>query len=110
MQSKYEIVFGIEKCVKLIIISGKRQLTEEIELPNQERIRRKKGNLQILAADTIKLVEMKEKKIKREYLRKTRGILKIKQYSINLIKEINTLAFPLVIYSGPFLKWTREED
>ena len=27
----------------------------------------------------------------------------------NLIKEINTWAVPLVRYSGPFLKWTRDE-
>ena len=31
--------FGIEKCVKLIMKSGKIQTTEGIELPNQERIR-----------------------------------------------------------------------
>ena len=27
----------------------------------------------------------------------------------NLIKRINTWAVPLVKYSGPFLKWTRDE-
>ena len=27
----------------------------------------------------------------------------------NLIKGINTWAVPLVRYSGPFLKWTRDE-
>ena len=31
--------FGIEKCVMLIKKSGKRQIMEEIELTNQERIR-----------------------------------------------------------------------
>ena len=33
----------------------------------------------------------------------------IKLSSRNLIKGINTWAVPLVRYSGPFLKWTREE-
>ena len=38
-----------------------------------------------------------------------RKLLKTKLYSRNLIKGINTWAVPLVRYSGPFLKWTREE-
>ena len=32
--------FGLEKCAMLIMKKGKRQVTEGIELPNQERIRR----------------------------------------------------------------------
>ena len=51
---------------------------------------------------------MKEK-TKKEYFRRTRKLLKTKLCSRNLIKGINTRAIPLVIYSGPFLKWTREE-
>ncbi len=46
--------------------SGKRHLTDGMELPNQDKIRtlREKGiykYLSILKADTIKQVEMKEK-------------------------------------------------
>ena len=51
---------------------------------------------------------MKEK-IKKEYLRRTRKLLKIKLYSRILIKRINTRAVPLVRYLGPFLKGLREE-
>ena len=40
---------------------------------------------------------------------KIRKLLKTKLSSRNLIKGINTWAVPLVRYSGPFLKWTREE-
>ena len=42
--------FGIEKCATLIMKSGKRHMTERIELPNQEKIRTlgEKGNRQIL--------------------------------------------------------------
>ena len=47
--------------------------------------------------------------IRKEYLRRTRKLLKIKLSSWNLIKGINTWAVPLIIYSGPFLKWTRVE-
>ena len=64
--------------------------------------------LGILEVDIIKQVEMKEK-IKKEYLRRTRKLLKTKLSSRNLIKGINTWAVPLVTYLGPFLKWTREE-
>ena len=62
----------------------------------------------ILEADTIKQTEMKEK-VKKEYLRRTRKLLETKLYSRNLIKGINTWAVPIIRYSGPFLKWTREE-
>ena len=34
-----EVEFGIEKCIMLIITSGKQQMMERIELPNQEIIR-----------------------------------------------------------------------
>ena len=58
--------FGIEKCTMQVMKSGKRYLTDGMELPNQDKIRtlRKKETykyLSILEADTIKQVEMKEK-------------------------------------------------
>ena len=61
------IEFGMEKCATLIMRSGKRRMTEGIKLPNQEKIRmpgKKKTckYLEILEADTIEQVEMKEKK------------------------------------------------
>ena len=73
--------FDLEKCRMFIIKRGKRGTTEEIELPNQERIRmvgKKKENckyLELLGADTIKQAEMKEK-IGKEYIRRTRELLK----------------------------------
>ena len=105
--------FGIEKCVLLVMKSGKRHLTDGIELPKQDKVRTLAENetykyLGILEADTIKQVEMKNK-IQKEYFRRTRKLLETKLNSRNLIKGINTWAVPLVRYSGPFLKWTREE-
>ena len=58
--------------------------------------------------DTIKQAEMKEK-IQKEYLRRTRKLLEIKQYNRNLIKGINPWAVSLIRSSRPYLKWTREE-
>ena len=40
---------------------------------------------------------------------RTRKLFETKLTSPNLIKGINTWAVPLVRYSGPFLKWTRDE-
>ena len=103
-----EMEFGIEKCAMLVMKSGKRHMTDGMELPNHDKIRTHRENetfkyLGILAADTIKQVEMKNK-IRKEYFRRTRKLLETKLSSGNLIKGINTWAVPLVRYSGPFLK------
>ena len=105
--------FGTEKCAMLVMKIGKRHLTDEMKLPNQDKIRTLTENetyeyLDILEADTIKQVEMKNK-ISKEYLRRTSKLLETKLSSRNLIKGINTWAVPLIRYSGPFLKWTRDE-
>ena len=105
--------FSIEKCAVLVMKSGKRQLTDGMELPNKDKIKTLAENetykyLGILEADTIKQAEMKEK-IHKEYLRRTRKLLETKLNSRNFIKGINNWAVPLVRYSGPFLKWTRDE-
>ena len=94
----------------LVMKSGKRHITDGMELPNQDKIRTLGEKetykyLGILEADTIKQVEMKDK-IQTEYLRRTRKLLETKISSRNRIKGINTRAVPLVRYSGPFLKWT----
>ena len=105
--------FGKEKCVKHVMKSGKRHMTDGMELPNHDRIRTLEENetykyLGILEADTIKQVQMKDT-IRKEYLKITRKLLETKLFSRNLIKGINTWALPFVRYSGPFLKWTREK-
>ena len=105
--------FGIEKCAMLVMKSGKRHMTDGMELLNQDKIRALGEKetykyLGILKADSIKQVEMKDK-IQKEYLRRTRKLLETKLSCRNLIKGINTLAVPLVRYSGSFLEWTREE-
>ena len=61
--------FGIEKCVRLIMRSRKRQLSEGKQQPNQEKIRAlaKKETykyLGILEAYIIEKMEMKEKNLK----------------------------------------------
>ncbi len=85
---------SIEKCAMLVMKSGKLQLTDEMELPNQDKIKTLAENetykyLGILEADAIKQVEMNDK-IQKEYLSRTRKLLEIKLFSRNLIKGINT--------------------
>ena len=80
---------------------------------NQDKMRTLGENeiykyLGILEADTIKQVEMKDK-IQKEYIRRARKLLETKLSCKNLIKGINAWAVLLIRYSGPFLKWTREE-
>ena len=84
-----------------------------LEQPNRDKIRMLGKNesykyLGILEVDTTKQVEMKDK-IQKEYFRRTWKLLEAKLSDRNLIKEINTWVVPLVRYSGPFLKWTRNE-
>ena len=57
--------FGIEKCAMLVMKSGKRHLTDGMELPNKDKIKTLAENepykyLGILEADTIRQAEMKE--------------------------------------------------
>ena len=83
--------FGIEKCALLEMKSGKRPRSDGMEQPNQDKIRTLAENetlkyLEILEADTIKQVKMKDK-IQKEYLRRTRKLLETKLSSRNLIKE-----------------------
>ena len=57
---------GIEKCAMLVMKSGKRYLTDGMELPNHDKIRTLGEKetykyLGILEADTNKQVEMKDK-------------------------------------------------
>ena len=105
--------FGIEKCAMLVKKSGKRHLTDGMELPNQDKIRTLGEReiykyLGILERDTIKQVEMKEK-IKKEFLKRTRELLKKHYVAETLSREKNCWTVSLVRYSGPFLKWTWEQ-
>ena len=90
--------FGIEKCAMLVMKSGKRHMTDRIELPMKDRIRTLEEKetykyLGILEADTIEQVQMKDT-IRKEYLRRTRKLLEKRLSSRNLIKGINTWAVP----------------
>ena len=58
--------FGRERCSMPVMKSGKRHLTDGMELPNQNRIERSKTYKywDILEADSIKQLEMKKKTLR----------------------------------------------
>ena len=76
------------------MIKGKRQITEGIELPKQEKIKMlgEKETFKYLGISEVGTIkkEMKEK-IKQEYFGRTRKLLETKLYSTNF-KGINTWA------------------
>ena len=105
--------FGIEKRDRLVMKSGKRHITDGMELPNHNKIRTLGENetykyLGILEAGTIKQVQMKDE-IRKEYLKRTRKLLETKLSSRKVVKVINTWVMPHIKYSEPFLKWIRDE-
>ena len=68
---------------------------------------KKYKNIGFLEKDTIKQEDTKEKN-RKEYFRWTRKLPETELYSKNLVKGMNIRIVPFVRYSGPFLKWTRE--
>ena len=113
--------FGIEKYAMLVMKSGKRHLTDGMEISSRDKIwtlgeKEIYKYLDILEADTIKQVEMKDQ-IKKEYLRKTRKLLETQLSNRNLIKGINTWAVLSLDIRDPFSsgaeknlsKWTKEQ-
>ena len=88
--------------------SGKRHMTDGMELLNHDKIRRLGEEetykyLGILEANTTKQVEMKDK-TRKKYLRRTDKTLLQKPHQKNKYLRCAPL-----LYSGPFLKWARDE-
>ena len=105
--------FGIEKCAMLVLKRGNIIKSDGIVLPDDTVIKAmNEGDsykyLGIMEADQILRKEMKEK-VNKEYLRRTKKVLKSKLNGGNSIAAINTWAVSLLRYSAAFLKWTREE-
>ena len=104
--------FGLDKCGMLAIKKGVKVRSEGIELPDGDIIKeldeRGYKYLGILQNDTIMEREMKEK-IKGEYFRRLKLLLKSKLYAGNLIKAINSWAVAVVRYSAGVVDWTTKE-
>ena len=105
--------FGIEKCAMVQMKRGKFVISEGIELLNGKKIRSLDDQegykyLGILQFDDIKHKEVKEK-LKKEYVRRVRKILKSHLNGGNVIQAINARAVSIIRYSAGILDWTKLE-
>ena len=105
--------FRIEKCAMIQMKRGKVVMNEGIELPNGAKIRSLDDQegykyLGILQFDDIKHKEMKEK-LKKEYAKRVRKMLKSQLNVGNVIQAINTSALSIIRYSSGILDWTKLE-
>ena len=94
--------FGIEKCGMLVMEKGKIVKSVGIELPDGKVIKSlQEGEsykyLGILEADKF-LEEKMKLNVSKEYIRRTRKILKSKLNGGNLVHEVNTWAVSLLRY------------
>ena len=104
--------FGMSKCETVTIKRGKRLVGDGLKLPSGEVMKdvEDKGYkyLGVLQKDSIMYVEMK-KKVKEEYFRRLKCLLKSELYAGNLIAGINAWAIGIVRYTAGVLDWGKTE-
>ena len=104
--------FGVKKCGVAIMKRGKLVESEDIHLGNGESIKaidlEVYKYLGILEADKIKENEMKEM-FSKEYLRRTKLIMRSKLNGRSKIMAVNILAVSLIRYGAGILKWNTDE-
>ena len=101
--------FGLDKCAKTFFVRGKLQKTSSINLDIDTTIRDLDPEetykyLGVNEGDGINHTSIKEK-IRKEYYRRIRLVLKTELNSKNRIEAINTLAVPFVQYSFNIINW-----
>ena len=101
--------FGLSKCAKATFKRGKLVSATNIHLDLNTTIRELEQNdtykyLGIDEGDGIQHSLMKER-LRKEYYRRVRAILKSELNSKNCIEAINTLAVPVVQYSFNIINW-----
>ena len=105
--------FDIKRCAIIIIINkGKVKSTDGIELPSGKKIREIEEDgykyLGILEYDRLQEQEIKDK-LRNEYLRRAKLILKSKLNGRNKIMALNTWAVSILRYGAGILKWNKNE-
>ena len=101
--------FGLEKCATAEFKQGKLVTTTSIRLDEETTIKELQQEdsykyLGINEAEGIQHAKMKEK-IRKEYYRRVRLILKSELNAVNRIAAINSLAIPVITYSMNILNW-----
>ena len=104
--------FGMSKCAVLSVVKGKRVEGTGLELPSGEVMAdvEEEGYkyLGVLQTDTVMSADMK-KKVKKEYFRRLKLLLKSQLYAGNLISGINAWAIGIVRYTAGVLDWGKGE-
>ena len=104
--------FGTKKCGTLVLKRGKVVKSDVLELRSGEQIKKVEEDgykyLGITEFDKIKESTMKES-FRKEYLRRTKAIMKSRLNGKNIIKAMNTWAVSLMRYGAGIVKWTLNE-
>ena len=105
--------FGLEKCAKATFKRGKLVSTSHVQLDNDTKIKQLEQEevykyLGINEGDGIQHAKMK-RKIRLEYYRRIRLVLRTELNSRNKITAVNSLAVPVVQYSFNVINWTLED-
>ena len=113
LSNDIEMEFGIKRSGELVLKRGKLVSFERVEMPDGERIKEIEKNrykyLGILEYNKIKESKMKEN-FWREYLRRTKLIMKSRLSGRNKITAINTWGVSLMRYGDiSIVKWTKSE-
>ena len=105
--------FGLEKCAKATSKRGRLASTSNIHIDNSATIKEleQEGTYKYLGVnqgDGIQHAATKEK-IRKEYYRRVRLILKSELNAGNRVEAIDTLAVPFVTYSFNVINWKLSE-
>ena len=105
--------FGLDKCAKASFKRGRKVSAEGVPLNNSQGIQ------DLDQAEINKYLGMKEAegvqhhkikvKIRKEYKRRTKLVLKSELNARNKIAAINTLAVPVILYSYGVIDWKLDE-
>ena len=105
--------FGLSKCAKATFKRGKLEKSDHVQLDEETMIKdleleKVYKNLGADKSSSIQHATMKQK-LKKEFVRRTRLILKTELNSKNRIIAINTLAIPVITYSFNTIDWNLNE-
>ena len=105
--------FGLDKCAKATFKRGKLTETFDIQPDTDTCIKElaQENTYKYLGMDEgdgIQHAKMKEK-VRKEYYRRVRMVLKTELNAANRFEEINTLAIPVVTYSFNIIDWKMSE-
>ena len=105
--------FGLDKCAKVTFKKGKFFKGENVTIDNETSIR------QLDPGETYKYLGMEEnsgvqnttvkEKVKKEYIRRVRAVLKTELSAKNKISAIGALAVPVLQYGFAILDWKMTE-